>query len=234
MVQSRVGKAFERAIGAGEQPSSAEPRSKAHMMNPVRREVFEYICRFPCTTISRISKGIGRSIHTVQWHVRKLMEAGLVSESRTSGLNVFYPLSLVDPQDIPLLILLNDPKAKEMFLYIVENPGCSQSDLIEGLGISHQSAGRVAQKLLKRNLITRVDDGKYKRHYPTDILVKKREGSVTNAKRFKTFVIEKLSSEGMKPEIMRSGASEVMLRIAQGREKSVLRLSCDPYFTVLQ
>jgi predicted transcriptional regulator len=234
MGQSRVGKALERAIGTGEQPSSAEPRSKAHMMNPVRRQVFEYICRFPCTTISRISKGIKRSIHTVQWHVRKLTEAGLVSESRISGLNIFYPLTLLDQQDIPLLILLNDPNAKEAFLYIVENPGCSQSDLIKGLGISHQSAGRVAQKLLKRNLITRVDDGKYRRHYPTDLLVKKREESIGNAKRFKTFVMEKLSSEGLKPEIMRSGISEMLVRIAQGREKAVLKLSCDPYLTVLQ
>jgi predicted transcriptional regulator len=234
MGQSRVGKALERAIGTGEAPSTVEPKSKAHMMNPVRREVFEHICRFPCTTVSRISKGIGRSVHTVQWHVRKLIEAGLVSESRISGLNVLHPLSMLGPKDIPLLILLNDPKAKSAFLYIVENPGCSQSDLIEGLGISHQSAGRVARKLMRESLISIVDDGKYKRHYPTDLLVRRREESLDNAKRFKTFVIDKLKSEGLKPEVMRSGIPEVLVRIAQGKERAILRLSCDPYFTVLQ
>ncbi len=234
MGKSRVGKALERAIGAGEHPSTVEPGSKAHMMNPVRRDVFEHVCRFPCTTVSRISKGIGRSIHTVQWHVRKLIEAGLISESRVSGLNVFYPQSMLEPRDIPLLILLNDPKVRDMFLYIVDNPGCSQSDLMAGLSISHQSAGRTAQRLLKADLISRIDDGKYRRHYPTELLPKKREETLDNAKRFKSFVIEKLESEGLRPEVMRSGVQELTVRIAQGREKAVLRLSCDPFLTVLQ
>jgi predicted transcriptional regulator len=234
MGQRRVGKALEKAIGADESSSKQEAKSKAHMMNPVRREVFEHICRFPCTTVSRISKGIGRSIHTVEWHLRKLMTAGLVSESRTSGLNIFYPQGIIDKQDIPLLMLLNDPKVRDVFLYIVENPGCPQSDLMSGLGISHQSAGRITQKLYKMNLISRVDDGKFRRHYPTDLLVTRREESIDKGKKFKTFVIDRLRSEGLKPEVMRSGVSEVTIQIAQGREKAVLRLGCDPYFTVLQ
>jgi predicted transcriptional regulator len=229
-----MGKALERAIGAEEPTKMVGPKSKAHMMNPVRREVFEHICRFPCTTLSRISRGIGRSIHTVEWHLRKLTEAGFIAESRVAGLNVFYPQSIIEQQDIPLLMILNDPKAKNAFLHIVENPGCSQSDLMDGLGISHQSAGRITGKLLKIALITIVDDGKYRRHYPTDLLIARREESIDKGKKFKAFVVERLRSEGLRPEVLRSGVSEFTIQITQGKHKAALRLGCDPYFTVLQ
>jgi len=140
MKVGKVGKALERAIAA--EPSELKAlKSKVQMMNPIRREVFQYLCRYPCSTISKISRDLNRSIHTVEWHLKRLIEDKYILAGRESNNTVYYPIGCLESKDLPVLAALNIHRVRDMFLYILENPGSTQREIGEDLGVSHQSVG---------------------------------------------------------------------------------------------
>lgn len=232
MKAGKVGKALEKAIAA--EPSELKAlKTKVQMMNPIRREVFQYLCRYPCSAISKISRDLKRSIHTVEWHLKRLIEDKYIMARKDSNNYVYYPIGCLEPEDLPILAALNIHRVRDMFLYILENPGSTQREVGADLGVSHQSVGRITKRLDNLKLISTVDDGKYKRYYPSDLLPSKRQENYERMKAFKQRILEKLQSEGLNPAVLRSSDTDIMVRITLGRAKASLALSCNPFATVL-
>jgi predicted transcriptional regulator len=274
MGSKKVGKAFEKAITT-EPKKVGKTKSRAQIMNPVRREILQYLSRHPCSNASRISRAVNKSIHTVEWHLKKLIEAGFVSQglegvggtgltvvkSRIAGGNggrskeakgargtkgrmgenkrsesrsaVYWPRGFLDNEDLEIMAAFGENKTRLTFLYILENPGSTQTEIGVGLETSHQSIGRVTERLDRLGLINKVDDGRFRRYYPSDLLATKRDGFGVRAKRFRDTFLAKLESEGLKPKVIRSSETEIMIQLTRGKEKALLKLSCDPFSTIL-
>ncbi len=229
-----VGKALEKAISTKEESTEGEEgETKFEFMNKNRQEIFQYLCLHPCSYSTMISRSIGLSLHATNWHLRRLVESDFISKKTIGKKTVFYPADMLAMEDLPLLEILNTDKAKAIYLAIVEKNGISQGEICEMLGLKHQAVIWYAKKLESLGLISSLEDGKFRRYYPTELLHRKKDESAHRLKIFKDKMLKRFQRERLSPTILRSTEEKIVLRIARGRSKAVLTLHTNPFVTVL-
>ena len=218
-----VGRAFEKAVttkGEETQEEGGEKVRKFEFLNKNRQEIFQYLCFHPCAHISMISKATGLSLHATSWHLRRLVEGNYVSKRTFGKKTVFYPLDMIASKDTPILELLNTEKARSIYLLIIERNGLSQGEICEMLGIKHQAVIWYTRKLETLGLLTILEDGKYRRYYPTDLLRRKRNDNAMRLKAFKEKIVKRFQSEMLSPTVLRSTDEKVVVRISRGKSRA--------------
>lgn len=235
-MQKSVGKALEKAIVPkkdsnfkGELPEDM----KFEFFNKNRQEIFQYLCTHPCSNMTMISKAIGISLHATNWHLRRLLEGGYISKKVMGKKKVFYPIDMIHIEDIPILEILNTEKTKAIYNLILEKNGLSQREICKILSLKHQAVIWYARKLETLKLINSLEDGKFRRYYPTDLLLRKKEDNTKRMKMFKEKLLKKLKKEMLSPTIIRTTKEKIVIRIVRGRSKAVLTLDLNPFITVL-
>jgi predicted transcriptional regulator len=230
-----VGKALKTALTVKEKkpPEKRKGETKFEFMNTNRRRIFEYLCSNPASSTSAISKNTGLSIHSVKWHLRRLIESDYVHKHTHGKKAVYFPVNLIDIHDIPIFELLNTKKAKDILLLITDKNGISQSEICDVLGMNHQAVIWYTKKLEKLELIRSLEDGKFRRYYSTELLNRKREKNAKRMKLFKSQIIKKIQEDMVKPTILRSTDDKILIRLIWGRNKVVLTIHTDPFVTVL-
>jgi predicted transcriptional regulator len=230
-----VGKALEKAIATKEKkpPKKREGETKFEFMNASRRRIFEYLCRNPASSVSAISKVTGISIHSVNWHLRRLIESDYVHKTSRGKKTVYYPLNLIHTHDIPIFEILNIKKAKDILLIITDKNGISQSEICKILGLKHQAVIWYTKKLIKLGLITSLEDGKFRRYYPTELLREKKDDNAKRVKLFKNQIMNRIQGKLLTSTIIRSTDDKLVIRISQGKNKVVLTIHTNPYVTIL-
>jgi DNA-binding transcriptional ArsR family regulator len=197
------------------------------LANARRRAVFEVLCREPCARIGSISREIGSSTATVRWHVSHLVTKGYVELDGPRA----FPRGLIDPSDADLFALLAAPGRSAVLAACFEEPGLSLGDISDRVGLTRQSVSKIGSELRDANLITFVEDGRYRRHHPTDLLHRKRESNRSRIQAFVESIRRRLSDEGLFPETLRSEGSSLLIRLGVGSKKALLDLRLDPYAT---
>jgi predicted transcriptional regulator len=230
-----VGKALEKAITAKEKkpPEKREGETKFEFMNNNRRTIFEYLCHKPASSVSAISKVTGLSIHSVNWHLRRLIQSDYIHKISSGKKTVYFPVNLIQIDDISIFEILNNKKAKDILLIITDKNGISQSEICKVLGLKHQAVIWYTKKLKKLGLITSLEDGKFRRYYPTELLHKKKDENTKRVKLFKNQIINRLQGEMLTPTILRSTDDKLVIRISKGKNKVLLTIHTNPFVTVL-
>lgn len=234
-MQKGVGKALEKVLTTKDSmlDEKKEDETKLEFMNRNRRDIYQFLCIHPCSPSSAISKETGLSIHAVNWHLRRLYDRDYVHKEKRGKKTIFYPVNLIHQEDIPIFEILNIKRARDIFLAIVDKNGISQKEICKNLGLKHQAVIWYANKLKKLGLITSLEDGKYRRYYPTELLNKKKDENMKRIRIFKNQIINKLQNEMLTPSILRSTDDKIIIRISRGRNRAVLTLCTDPFVTVL-
>ena len=221
-----LGKALESALSRKEVEKRQAPAAMP-LLNVHRRRVFEYLCLRPFQTSGRIALDLKYSPSSVSWHLRRLAAAGYITHH--SDGKVYYPRNFVDPEDSEIFIVLHGPKRRELLNLIINSPGISQVEAAKTIGISRQTAGKIALSYQVLGLLTKVQDGRFARWYPTDKLREKQEAQNAKSRAFVEWFLKKLEDEGQSPEMLRRTATEFQVRIGKGRGRGVLSIPLDPY-----
>jgi DNA-binding MarR family transcriptional regulator len=228
-----VGRALEKAISRKEPKDEEGKRGISLLMNPVRRRLFEYLCLRPCSHLSEISAALGISPNTAKWHLDKL-RTGRVVAMKTSGRRIlYYPIGLIPSNSLEVFGLLNEKKMRSLYVHLVDHPGSTQSNLAKSLKMSNQTVTRSTQKLERLGLMSKIQDGVYTRYFPSDFMLVKKEENFTRAKSFQKNVLKRLTSEGLKPKVVRRTDDILIAEIRLGPKKGILNISTDPFTTVL-
>jgi DNA-binding transcriptional ArsR family regulator len=229
-------KAFKQDISREEDIAAEKwevKKGRSLLMNPIRREIFRYLCEFPCNHLSGISRDLGITPPSTSWHLKKMIERNLITSRKKHGKSIFYPTNMIDEDDIEILALINDEKVKHIFLTIINNPGLTQKEVGDQLRIQHQTVIWFTQKLENVGLISTLEDGKFKRYYPTSKLSELSDLHISKMKAFREWVIKTLKYDGIDPEVIRVTDKFILLRISIGKDKTSLELPTNPFLTVL-
>ncbi len=208
-------------------------KGQSLLMNPVRREIFRYLCEFPCNHLSGISRDLGISPPTTSWHLKKMMTRDLIATKKINGKSIFFPTNMIDEEDIEILSLINDVKVKHIFLTILNGPGLSQKEISDELKVQHQTVIWFTNKLENTGLISTLEDGKYKRYYPTGKLSELSDLHISRMKAFREWVIKAFKYDGIDPEVIRSTDKFILFKVSIGKDKTTLELPTNPFLTVL-
>ena len=231
-----VGKALEKALTRKETNSSEEEKGykgRFEFGNANRRDIFSYLCFHPCSHTSLISAALKLSIHTTSWHLRRLENEGYISRARVGKKTVFYPSNMIDSEDINIFEILNNDKAKAIYIAVLDRNGIYQHEICKRIGLKHQAVIWYTRKFESLGLIRSVEDGKFRRYYPTDLLKQKMDKNAVRIKIFRKNLLERFGKEMMSTEVLRATNDKLVVKIAGGKDRAVLTLHTNPYFTVL-
>ncbi len=198
------------------------------LANARRRALFRYLCIRPCARVGEIARNVSLSHATVRWHERDLVENGYLEYDAGH----LFPRGLIDPEDATLFALLTAPGRSEVLLACYSDPGVSLLDLAGRVGLSRQGASKVASELSDLGLVTLVEDGRYRRHYPTELMNRKRQANVPRTKAFAEAFMRRLADDALSPELLRDEAGTILVRFGTSSKRVVLDLPLDPYVTV--
>ena len=226
-----LGRALEKAIARKEDAATPAARESL-FMHPQRREMFRLLCLRPCATAGELARQSGLSANAVRWHLQRLALANLVVRDPRAA--YFFPKGFIDPGDGPLFRVLAEGGTRDVFRAVLETQGATQREIAEGLGVSRQAVFKSAGLLEAHKLLTSIEDGRFRRYYPTGFLFQRREANRSRAKGFADGLVKQLESSGLTPHVLRRTDRQLLVRIAHGKAAESLDLSLDPYTTVLQ
>lgn len=222
----RVGLALRAAI-AQKGPADDLDIEGPSLANGRRRQVFRYLCIRPCARVGEIGDVLELSHATVRWHEKNLLEHGYLE---SDGVHAF-PAGLIDPGEIGLFALLAASGRSEVLLACAEDPGISLMEIAGRVGMTRQSASKLAEELLEAGLLSDVEDGRFRRLYPTDVLARKREANMARVQAFVDRFLRRMKEDGLSSELLRRDENRVLVRFGAGDRWTVLDLPLDPYVT---
>lgn len=219
-----LGRALETVL-AQEGPGEDLEVEGPSLANARRRQLFRYLCLRPCARVGEMGRVLGMSHATIRWHERVLLENGYLEHE---GFHVF-PRGLIDPEDAALFGMLATPGRSSLLLACFQDPGVSLLELAAAVDLTRQSASKIASELSDFGLLSLVEDGRFRRHYPTETLAKKREANRPRAKAFSAAFVRRLGEEGLAPELLRQDDDVALVRFGPASKHVVLDLPLDPY-----
>jgi DNA-binding MarR family transcriptional regulator len=180
-----------------------------------------------------VSRALNIKPPSAKWHLDKLVENNFINMRKTYGKTVFYPSNMIDDDDVELLAMLNDEHIKLTFLCIRDNPGITQKKLSNLLKTSHQTVILHASRLERLGFIASIEDGKFRRYYPTNKIQRKSEAYLKRIREFREHILKTLKKDGVKPRLIRSTDKGIIIEITVGQDRAVLELSTRPFVTVI-
>lgn len=231
-----VGKALESALRDKERPRGPPNKKISKIFsNMNRRSIFSALTLYPCIGAADISHLTDININTVIWHLGKLKAAGYVIERGSGARCVYLPEGLVPAEDVALFALLNRHKGGQILSKVLENPGSSQSQLADDLGIAHYSVSKAMKALESAGVVSIVSEGNHIRYYPTKTLAEMAENFYPKSKKFGDFLVRKLRDEEKEePKVLKKGVDRIILEMGPKNARYTLETGINPYITILQ
>jgi len=221
-----LGRALEQAGARDDLAEDLEVEGRS-LANARRRQLFRYLCRRPCARVGEIGRELAMSQATVRWHAWDLVENGYVQIEGTRA----FPKGLIDPEDAAMFASLASAGRAAVLEAAFRQSGLSFQELAVAIGLTRQSVGKIASELAEFGLLTLVDDGRYRRVYPTDLIPRKRASNRARSNAFADGLVRRLTEEGLSPELLRRDETMVLVRFGAGSKKVVLDVPLDPYAT---
>lgn len=231
----KMGEALKEVVGEGLSEREEErKRPESVLMNRNRQKIFQFLCNFPCSHQKRIAGRLGLSDPTVRWHLQKLVRSGYLDSRTVKGKSVYYPAEMIaNDGAIETFFWMGNRDNSLLFLAILEHRGLTIEDLSERLkkGRSMIRSGLV--NLEKLGLIVPITDGRFKRYFPTDAVATIDSRNKKRLRQFKKFLMRKLESDRLNPEIHMSSSREAEIQIKIGKTRTFLMIPPEPLATVI-
>lgn len=223
----KIGDALKRAIAQESAVGEVEKdkESESLLLNTTRLEIFQFLCKNPCSRLRAIAKALDVAVPTVDWHLRKMVDRGLLTVKTVGKNKIFYPKEMIDPEDIEVLSILSGDKSRLILRTIADNPGITQSKLCQKVGMYQQEVGWCTTNLTERGVLSCVRDGRFKHYYINENLENVLRSDRKRRNLFKKTIVTALKRDGLNPEIVRSRGNALIIEISRGKEKMILKVN---------
>lgn len=139
------------------------------LRHPVRAELHQLIEATPGIHFQELSRRTGRGRGTIQHHLRKLVDVGLVNEQQAGGFTCYFPKGVVDRRLMETLPLLKSEGSRGVLAAIAARPGLSGSDVAAVVGLTRQTVNHHVWRLETSGLIEARRAGRQLELAPTEL-----------------------------------------------------------------
>lgn len=136
-----------------------------------RDQILRILRDEPGTNISQLCTLTGRKWGTLQYHLRLLERASLVTSRSYGRERKFFPMETA-PGEFEKVALLRRGRIRNIVGEILRGPGQVQQDLTRKTGLTRKVFGNYRDLLTRAGLLTEIRAGKTRRYYPTAELAK--------------------------------------------------------------
>ena len=125
-----------------------------------RVAILDVVCEYPGIHIRALARNTGLEIALVQYHLKALLEDGLVEMREQGGYTRYYPTkkaggNVVDPMDVHLLATLREEPALLIVLTLLDQGMLTHRELADETGIGKSTLSYHLAKLAQAGLIER-------------------------------------------------------------------------------
>ncbi|MBD3406849.1 MAG: helix-turn-helix domain-containing protein [Candidatus Lokiarchaeota archaeon] len=186
----------------------------ALLLHPFRRDLYTVLCENPGTYLLELVDLLESPLGTLTWHLRILEKEGLINSIKFAGKRIYFPKMLRSQEAEKAYLSLRSDTAKQIFSFIVNNPGCYQEQMADNIGVHHDTVRWHVTRMEKVGLVRVEREGRKKKHYLAEMGESILEGSLNTITRsYVIFLMEKLEDGCLNPEIKESTSDHVTIRI---------------------
>jgi DNA-binding transcriptional ArsR family regulator len=127
--------------------------------NPLRAELVERIGAQPGIHQQELVRAVGRGNGSVEHHLEKLVEAGLVARVPGQGYTCYFPPGKMDHKLMAAAPLLKSPVARAILKAAANEPGVSSSVLAQRLSVSAPTVHYHVSRLAEAGLVAGTREG---------------------------------------------------------------------------
>jgi predicted transcriptional regulator len=126
----------------------------------VRTAVYDAVRRYPGIHVRGLERHVGASAPLVQYHLKRLEEAGFVEAHEQGGYTRYYPThkgktAQVTKRDLPLVGLLREEVPLHIVLLLLDHGPQTHGALVEALGVAKSTASYHLAKLAEAGIVER-------------------------------------------------------------------------------
>jgi len=126
----------------------------------VRQQLYELIQRFPGMHFREIQRRSGLAIGTLQYHMKQLIEDGLITGVKDGEYVRFYPVGAVTETDKFLLQFLRQTPIRRMLVLLLEKKRANHKQLTSASGVSPATTSWYLGKLLDAKIVVKKRAGR--------------------------------------------------------------------------
>jgi len=213
-----LGKALRRAVGYEELEDDEKRRERGRrstLMNETRQRILQMLSDRPCSHLRLISRSLGISTPTTDWHLKKLIRNGFVSRQMIGKKKVYFPKDFVASADVATFALLNEELPRKVLQELLLAPGLSQKALHERIGKGALS--RCLGQMRTTGILDTVTSGRFV-HYYIDI---------------KRNLLKMLERDSRSPKIVKARERAIEIEVLSGSEKRIMVIHTRPFAFML-
>lgn len=155
--------------GAGAMPMFSRIRHEDLLEHPVRGELMQRVQASPGVHFQQLVRDTGKGRGTMEHHLRKLIQAGLVVERPGRGFTCYFPKGAVDRRLMQAASSLKSAGARDVLRAVHASPGAVSADVVARLGMAPSTVNYHLKRLVDAGLVDTTREGRVLRLHATDL-----------------------------------------------------------------
>ena len=232
--RTSLGTALRRAVGYEELTDDEKRRERGRtsiLMNGSRQNIFQLLCDRPCAHLRLIARTLKISAPTAEWHLRKLVKAGLVGRQMVGKKKVYYPTDFVAQDDIKAFSMFNEELPRKVLQELTSTPGLSQKDLREKLGKGALS--RCLCDMRACGILDTITSGRFVHYYIDKGLIARDRDYAGRMRQFRKETLKRFAKDGLSPKIIRARENRIEIEVMSGPKKNLIIVHTRPFSFLL-
>jgi len=130
-----------------------------------KQRIYAYIKNNPGAHLRRISKELGIALGDIQYQLTQLEATSLIRSRRIGLYKTYYTISLSGERNEKILAFLQQETPRDIILYLIENPGATNSQIACHMGFTAPTINWHMSRLIQMGIVSSHRDGRYTKYY---------------------------------------------------------------------
>jgi DNA-binding MarR family transcriptional regulator len=130
-----------------------------------KQRIYSYIKDNPGTHLRKISQKLLIAMGDIQYQLKFLEKSGLIKSRHIWLYKTYYTFSILGERYENILAILQQETPRDVILYLIENPGATQSEIVRHKGFTAPTINWHMSRLIEIGLVYSCKEGRFVKYY---------------------------------------------------------------------
>jgi len=124
-----------------------------------RRRIYDMIVGTPGIHFRELQRRVTIAYGSLQYHIEFLLRHGLIEEEKGKDYSRYFPAGFKSIRERELISLLRQKSIRRILLFLLENSGSRNKDLVEAVGLSPSTVSWHMGRLIRAGAVKQQKSG---------------------------------------------------------------------------
>lgn len=130
-----------------------------------KQRIYDFIKNNPGTHLRKISKELNIAMGDTQYNLNLLEKSGSIKSRRIGRHRTYYTVSISGERSESILAVLQQETPRDILLYLIENPGATQGDIVRLENFTAPTINEYMCRLIEIGLVRSHKEGRFVKYY---------------------------------------------------------------------